>query len=345
MARWLGRNRRRPLRIAAAHPPGTANSAYRAVIPLRALEQRGHEIVWPDDHELKSMAYGVPQWDLLHLHQFCSEEDIAHVERLREQGIAVIWDCDDDWTEMPRTSPLYRTLRGRRQVLQLFERSVRIASAASVMTTTSTHLANVYRAAGVERIEVIENYVHEQSRPARAAGSGVVIGLCAALEHQADLDALGIARALQRLLDERPDVSVRTIGLSLQLRSPRYRNTRGVPLEQLIVAEAEFDVALAPLTDIPFNRARSNIKLKEYVTAGAMWLASPVGPYRGLGEEQGGLLVPDGEWEATLRALLDDAPRRAQLTKRARRWAKEVTIASGVERWERLVYDLVQRSS
>ena len=39
------------------------------------------------------------------------------------------------------------------------------------------------------------------------------------------------------------------------------------------------------------NRARSNIKLKEYAAAGACWLASPIGPYVGLGEKQGGRLV------------------------------------------------------
>jgi hypothetical protein len=33
--------------------------------------------------------------------------------------------------------------------------------------------------------------------------------------------------------------------------------------------------------------------VKEYAAGGAMWLASLVGPYRGMGREQGGTLVDD----------------------------------------------------
>src|SRR5207249_1565318 len=65
-----------------------------------------------------------------------------------------------------------------------------------------------------------------------------------------------------------------------------------------------FDIGLAPLADLPGNRARSDIKVKEYAASGVPWLASPVGPYVQLGEEQGGRLVPDDLWFEALDRLV-----------------------------------------
>src|ERR1044071_7101978 len=119
---------------------------------------------------------------------------------------------------------------------------------------------------------------------------------------------------LEPLLERHDGVRVVALGVNMRLRSEhRYAHNDGVKFEELIATESEFDIGLAPLRDTAFNRARSNVKLKEYAAAGAMWLASPVGPYRGMGEEQGGLLVPDDEWLATLEALLDDDERRRTL--------------------------------
>lgn len=82
------------------------------------------------------------------------------------------------------------------------------------------------------------------------------------------------------------------------------------------------------------SRARSNVKLKEYAAAGAMWLASPIGPYKGMGEAQGGLLVAEEDWYPTLESLLTDHARRLALTKRAQTWVRRQTIVQGGDHWE-----------
>jgi glycosyltransferase involved in cell wall biosynthesis len=338
------------MRIATVYWDGTTNAHYRVHVPLRALEQRGHEILWPAVHPLERTLSGKPRFDVYLVQQMFDPEEIELVGRLREQGVAVVWDTDDDISAIPRYSPAFanysgkKWIGGRRGLRQTFERTVAIARASSLMTTPSPHLADLYRDHGVEHVEVIENYVapEDTGRP-RPRHVGVVIGCTAAYEHRDDLKQLGIAGALERILQKHPGVRVVMIGWDLGLRDSRYRNVASVPYSQLIATEREFDIGIAPLTPSRFGLARSNVKVKEYAAAGAMWLASPVGPFVGLGEAQGGLLVEDGDWFEVLDELVENYRRRMQLIERARTWAREQSGEHAARIWEAAFKRAIQR--
>ncbi len=326
----------------------TANGHYRAIVPLQELARRGHRVHWPGDPSFQALRNGAapPPWDALHVQQMHGGEALEVIGRVRRAGIAVVWDTDDDISAVTRGSEAWHRLGGRRGIRRHFKEAVAAARAAHVVTTTNEHLAHVYRDAGAEHVVAIENYLapRDLAHP-RRRHRGVVIGIAAAGEHEPDLRKLKFAAMLETLLERHDGVRVVAIGADLRLRSEhRYAHVRPVPIEQLIPTETQFDVALAPLRDTGFNRARSNVKLKEYAAAGAAWLASPVGPYAGMGEEQGGLLVADGDWLATLEALLEDPDRRRALAARARAWAEGQTISAGAARWQAAFRDAVQRA-
>jgi hypothetical protein len=325
----------RALRIATAYADGTANAYYRAMLPLRELERRGHRVLWPGRHDHGELLSGTPRFDVYLLHHYFAPEHLERVRRLARQGVAVVWDKDDDISATPRFAPAYKGYGGRRGVKHGFARSVEIAATASLMTTPSAHLAARYRAAGVAHVEVIENHLaREDLDGARPRHPGVVIGIVAGGEHREDIGRLRIERTLRRLLRAHEGVRVVAIGCRLDLPDGRCLHRPYVPIEQLVTVEREFDVGLAPLADTPFNRARSNVKLKEYAAAGAMWLASPVGPYLGMGEEQGGELVADDDWYAALERFVLDYRARVALMERARAWAKRQTCDLVAVRWE-----------
>jgi hypothetical protein len=148
---------------------------------------------------------------------------------------------------------------------------------------------------------------------------------------------------LQRLLRAHEGVRLTTIGCDQDFPTTRHVHRSSVQIEELVAAESTFDIGLAPLVDTPFNRARSNVKLKEYASAGAMWLASPVGPYVGMGEAEGGALVADGEWYAALERYVLDAESRRQLADRARAWAQLQTADLAAGRWEAVLAGAVAR--
>jgi glycosyltransferase involved in cell wall biosynthesis len=193
-------------------------------------------------------------------------------------------------------------------------------------------------------VSVLENHIPtEFLRPDRRPHTAITIGWVAGFEHQMDVDRLPIKAALQQLLDERPEVSVMSVGLGLGLRSERYRLDKEVQLVVLTQHLAQWDIGIAPIADIDFNRARSNIKLKEYAAAGIPWLASPIGPYEGMGEKQGGRLVADDDWHAQLTQLIDKPRDRRKLAKRAEKWVSGQTLERHVDAWEAVLEGALRR--
>ncbi|HEX5146477.1 MAG TPA: glycosyltransferase [Conexibacter sp.] len=337
---------RRGLRIAVA-PREDANGRYRAVLPLEELMRHGHTACWPGEPAFRVLeAGGVPHdWDVFYAQQMHDEVALDVMARLRRAGMAVVWDTDDDYSAVRRGTETWRRLGGRRSIRRHLRQMLAAARTAHAMTTTSERIAELYRDAGVERIHVVENYLSPRDLAhRRARHRGVVIGVTAATEHESDLRRLRIPELLSGLLARHDGVRVVAIGVDLRLDDHRYTHHPSVPIEQLVARESEFDVALAPLCDTAFNRARSNVKLKEYGAAGAMWLASPVGPFAGMGEQQGGLLVADDAWQATLEALLADQDRRRALAARARRWAEGQTTSAGAARWQAVFRDAVEQA-
>jgi glycosyltransferase involved in cell wall biosynthesis len=313
---------------------------------MTALAQcRGHDVRDVPINEGDPSLAAVRAVDVLHIHRYAEEGVVGLARAAKAHGAAIVWDNDDDIGSVPKNTPGYRKQGG-----MMWERRLagmrKIFEIADLVTTPSSALAERLREYGAPHAEVIENHVPDQfvlrSRPPR---DGVTIGWIAGLEHQLDVERIPIREVLQRLLDERPEVRVVSFGLGLGLRGDRYRHVNVVPLMELTRAAGTFDIGIAPLSDIAMNRARSNIKLKEYSAAGACWLASPIGPYVGLGEKQGGRLVANDGWHEALTSLLDKPRERAKLTKRAGKWVAGETLTKNARTWEARFREAIARAA
>jgi len=302
---------------------------------MTALQQcRGHQVREVPINGGDPLLASVRDVDVLFIHRYAEDGAVGLAREAKARGAAVVWDNDDDIGAVPKGTPGYR-----RQGGMMWERRLagmrKLFRIADLVTAPSRGLAERLREYGAPHAEVIENHVPDQwvlrSRPPR---EGVTIGWIAGLEHQLDVERIPIRAALQQLLDERPDVRVTSFGLALGLRDTRYRHVDVVPLMELTRAAGAFDVGIAPLADHAMNRARSNVKLKEYAAGGACWLASPIGPYTGHGEKQGGRLVADDDWSAALTRLVDKPRERAKLTKRAGKWVADETLTKSARTWE-----------
>jgi hypothetical protein len=336
----------RTLRLACV-ATRTANGHYRVIVPMQEMARRGHTVHWPGDRTFLMLRDGqTPPWDAMHIQQMHDEEGLEIIARMRQAGVAVVWDTDDDISAVTRGSEAWHRQGGRRGIKRHFKQALQAARTAHLVTTTNDHLAQVYREHGVEHVVAVENYLApEDLRHPRRRHQGLVIGIVAAGEHEPDLRKMDLGATLDRLLERHDGVRVVAVGADLRLRNRhRYLHVRGVEIDELLPTECEFDIGLAPLRDTRFNRARSNVKLKEYAAAGAMWLASPVGPYAGMGEEQGGLLVGGDDWFGALDSLLADADRRRALTARAGAWVRGETIKAGAARWQAAYREAVERA-
>jgi hypothetical protein len=333
------------VRIAFIANPEAPGGWYRGIGPMLALAERGHQLcqVWRPQDGIRADL--VRDCDLLHVYRAHEDEVVQIVRNAKRRGIAVVYDNDDDMRAVPRDDPNHRDyggFAGDRALRQIR----RIVQAAELAIAASPAIAERFAEYGAEHVQLIENYVPDAALTASAPSNGslVVAGWLAGTEHHLDIDRLPLREQLGRALDANPQLVVETIGLSLRLPHERYRHVRHVDFFDLPPKLAEWDVGLAPIADIPFNRARSSIKIKEYAALGRPWLASPVGPYAALGEREGGRLVPDNGWCAALERLVAKPRERRKLAKRARRWGRAQAVSANAGLWEDALTAAIERA-
>ncbi len=333
------------MHVVAMGTDGTGGAAYRAMLPMGALRTRGHrsEYVEWEQRDAPPPFEQLRQADVVHMWRLFRAPARRLAAALIEAGVAVIFDNDDDMTRVPKGSPAYSEMKlAREQVAKELGEMLRLST---LVTTTCGELAGRLRRLGAGDVRVVENYVDPTFvRERRGGGDGVTVGWVAGAEHRGDLRALRLRRTLEQLLEAHPHVSLVSVGVDLGVRSERYTHHPFIPFPELPDAIAAFDLALAPIADVSFNRVRSNVKVKEYAAAGVPWLASPIGPYRGLGEAQGGRLVADYGWAEALADLVTDHDAREALAARAAAWGQTQTIDANVTEWEAVFAEAATRA-
>jgi glycosyltransferase involved in cell wall biosynthesis len=332
------------MRIAALMPERTIGSIYRSLVPMQALAHRGHEIHIEEREEIQDLDR-LLGCDLVHVLMHCHPAMQQVARLLKQRGIAVVWDNDDHRTMFPNGDPDDPIAAGF-QAQRLVAAMRTMIRTADVVTAPSPELTESYEQAGARAVRVLDNCLPPTFvRPERVMPhQGVVIGWVASPGHVSDFEQLQIRDTLERLLARHAHVQVQAVGFDVGIRSNRYAYAPWVAYGTLPNATASWDLALAPLASTDINHARSNVKLKEYAAVGLPWLASPIGPYAGMGEAQGGRLVADGDWLMAIDELLEDADTRRVLGQRGRRWADETRIEHHVEQWEQTFQAAVERA-
>lgn len=328
------------VRIAATSEMLIGGSTYRLFSPLKAMERRGHEIVWPDMDTGLIGRRELLSADVVLVFR-C--HDVATRKLLREardQGVGIVWDVDDDMRHTPWEKSTPWDMRARKQI---YHDSINAARLADVVITSTDVLQALYASAGIEHIEVIENYLlHGTSKRRPRKHAGLVIGWIGGLEHAGDARSLAIAKTLAQIQLEHPNVYVECMGVDLGL-ADRYTHTGVIRFHEVPARMAGWDIGLALIAETTFNAARSNIKVKEYAASCIPWLASARGPYADLGEKQGGRVVADDGWYEALDALVRDGRARKRLARAGRSWAKGQTIDAVADRYEALLTTAASR--
>lgn len=321
-----------------------ANARYRVFGPAEALRKRGHRVFASVFAEMRD-PNALMDFDVVYGWRMHDAYFTRIARLLAGASIGFVWDNDDNLGAIEargRANQRFFASLGGRRVLADMGALMRLAD---LVTTPSAGLARHYRELTDSEVRVVENFVEPiAARSTSSKAQQVVVGWVAQMEHVTDVQRLSLQEPLQRLVDSHPHVHVMTIGCSLGLDSDRYHHFRRVPFEELHNYVASFDVGIAPIADSPFNRSRSNVKLKEYAALGIPWLASPIGPYADLGPDQGGRLVADDRWYEELERLVLDARGRRKLAKRAVKWGRRQTIEENAHLWEAALREAAARA-
>jgi hypothetical protein len=193
------------------------------------------------------------------------------------------------------------------------------------LSTTTEALAKVFRerreGQHKDTVFVNPNYITDEYKHAPVDnGDSIVIGYFGGSSHYKDLHETGVAEAVKRIMIENKNVRFKAIGMPLDKYVPRARyefqeGKRGDGWVSGIYPTLNMDISLGPLDENIFNSGKSNIKWQESTRAGAVFVASRFGPYKGLSPDVA-VTVPhntEDDWYKALKRVVGNAELRKKL--------------------------------
>src|SRR5215218_7584703 len=87
------------MRIVVVAATSIVNAVYRGMV-LTELRRLGHQVEIDRDGEALDDGR-VQDVDVVHVHRFNDSETRRALSRLRDRGVAIVWDNDDDFTTSP----------------------------------------------------------------------------------------------------------------------------------------------------------------------------------------------------------------------------------------------------
>ena len=299
----------------------------------------------PGKREIVSLS--IPEdADLLVVQRPAHEYQPNMIRVLRENGIAVVVDMDDDMTHIHPKNVAYNTYSPKSNTQFSWKYATESCREATFVTTSTANLQRVYARPG--RGVTLDNYVpgvtltYDKPETGRFGWGGTTAS------HPDDLTVCG--NAAQRLVDEGHQVAVigppmikrkqapaikSSVKEQLRLRDePFHTGDVGIDVWIKTIAET-LDVGMVPLAPNPFNASKSRLKGIEYMAAGVAWVASPRTEYLRLNRESGcGLLAPDPRaWYTSLKRLLTDEPFRKEQVEMGREYMRNQTYEAQAWRW------------
>lgn len=227
------------------------------------------------------------------------------LDKIFASGLPVIYETDDDFLNFPKSHPMYEKLSpGFRHMEQALHR-------ADLVTVSTTALKSTYSGLN-ENIRILPNLINFRiwnNKSPRPDGP-VRIGFAGTLTHEQD--AALITEAVMRTREKlggkaefsyfgmEPDEKLRPFVSHIPFDESYAGYVR-------TLCAQNWDIALCPLADTAFNRAKSNIKWLEYSAARIAGIYQDLGVYSQVRHGVNGLLAGEnpGEWAEALAELVD----------------------------------------
>lgn len=340
------------MKILAVHSSYSKNQNHRSAVDLwrvaRPLEELAKHVDWQIDHqstfikgiekykdvkefteaEMEKAFKNICKYDIVFSSYHADPTAYSMLKVAADKhGVQFIMDVDDDMFAVNPDNPFWVKMDDEK----CYWMQCMIRDNAWISTTTET-LASVFRKRrelDPDTVFVNPNFITDEYKHPPFKNKEVVIGYFGGSSHYQDLHETGVAEALEKLMHENKNVRFKAVGMPLDKYVPRARyefvdGKRGNGWLHELYPSLKMDIALAPLHENLFNLSKSNIKYQEATRAGAAFLASRVGPYKGLSYKVA-RTVPNNteDWYKALKKLVDDAEYRQNLVKEAQADLKE----------------------
>lgn len=262
---------------------------------------------------------------------------------MRQSGIRVVVDLDDDLSTIhPRhpaylvlhPNPKFKAYRTENAKYHDWHNTANAMTWASAVTVSSDALLTRYAKHG--RGYVIRNYLPQHYLDVIHEDSALVGWGGSVVSHPEDVNEVGWS--IQQLVKQGHRFKVIGprwgVADALGLQDEQFDESGKVDMMDWPLALTELGVGVAPLRDNKFNEAKSWLKPLEYAGLGIPCVMSPRREYHeieklGIGETAS---KPD-QWFKKLRRLVTDVAYRQDMSMKSRATAETLTIALNAWRW------------
>jgi glycosyltransferase involved in cell wall biosynthesis len=324
-------------------------------------------------HELKARGWevgmGIPAWDVARgfgirydqqtvisgwdvvVLKLLMQRDTPHQVLQARKVQKVIVDVDDFYAGLTPDNQAHRVTDPDFNPDRNRDHYERVIEAADVVVTSTPFLRDWYMQRH-PNVQLVRNGVDfaRYTRVKDRAGWKPTLGWVGGIPWRSgDLETL--AEWLPGFIAEH-DLRVHHSG-HLDKRPERFWSKTGVP-EHLVSTYpmrpildypnlfSGFEVGLVPLTDIPFNHAKSTIKGLEYAAAGIPFVAAATPEYVRLAELGIGRVASTAEeWVKHLTDLLDPAVRKREAARQRALVSQEFSITQRGQEWHAILSEVV----
>jgi GT2 family glycosyltransferase/SAM-dependent methyltransferase/glycosyltransferase involved in cell wall biosynthesis len=272
----------RPRPRILAHPADRFGCGeYRIISPMRQLNQGGLVQGWETGNYVS-----VPELlrfapDAVVFQRQIESHQIELIETyIRNLKAFRVYEIDDLITNVPLKS-LGRQAFEKLKAAGLNKKFRKAIGLCDRLVVSTQYLADEYGTFNQD-VRVVPNYL-ERARwgeltSTRRQGEKPRVGWAGGVHHTGDLDLI-----IDVVKETHEEVQWVFFGLCPEVLQPLVEYHHGVDLEEYPkkLASLDLDLAIAPLEDVPFNHAKSHLRLLEYGILGFPVICTDITPYRG----------------------------------------------------------------
>lgn len=311
---------------------------YRLSMIFGELSRHGHTTRIPPEPRLILPADEALDTDVLVCQRLAAQPAFAEFQHraalVRAGGGGVVYELDDDIWSIDVANPALAAYLHP----QVGDYAERFVAECDLVTCSTEPLAERLRQWN-PNVVVLPNRIDAAvlDLPTLDRPSGkIVVGWTASTSHTTDLRS--VMRPWRDFFLGRPDVELHIMGADYRpmLELPGVRHTGWHKDLMAYYGAIDFDVGLAPLTPIEFNRHKSGNKAIEYAARGIPCVATDMEPYRDVVIDgvTGWLVRSPDEWGRRIGELADDEAMRVEMGANARKMAEGWTIQEHWPAWE-----------
>lgn len=279
--------------------------------------------------------------DIIYIQRLMHKGLEDHIKQAKVNGQIVINDLDDWYWGLSTSNTAWLSSHPKRSPDENINHYKGILNSSTVVTVSTPYLADRLKSFVHCPIVVLYNTIDVSSfTPVEHTDSNVpVVGWVGSTAHRSgDLETL---RGIMAPLYNAGEIKLQHSGAHAY--APSVASKWMLPDEAVATLPATdpedypslltMDVGIAPLNDIPFNHAKSDIKLLEYSAAGIPWVGSALSSYSQLVQDwgMGRVAKRSKDWIKHLKQLKDPNARSSEgVALREAVWKRDIGVGTKV---------------